>query len=125
MNDEPSLPQTDSTTSVAIPTNPPPALRNPKSKRVRNGKIARLPMELRQSVSECLSRGDTHDQIAKELNEDGYPEITRQNIGAWARGGHLDWLKAQQTLDSITLKTDALKSHLSLDPRHSRNVNKL
>jgi hypothetical protein len=84
-----------------------PALRNPKSRRVRTGKIARLPVDVREQGSQMLYEGRTHDEIAKELTEDGYiGVINRQNIGSWAKGGYQDWLKTHEFMAGINLKTE-------------------
>ncbi|MGZ5565739.1 MAG: hypothetical protein ACXWKG_01885 [Limisphaerales bacterium] len=100
--DQPANPQSE--IRIAQPTAP--ALRNPKSRRVRNGKIARLAVELRDTVSHLLYEGQTHEDIARELNEDGYPEITRQNITSWAKGGYQDWLKTHEFMAAVSLKAD-------------------
>ena len=128
MNDQNSSIETNAVTdqvTASTTQSTEPALRNPKSRRVRNGKIARLPLELRDIVSHELYRGQTHDQIAKDLREDGYPDMTRQNIGAWARGGYQDWLKTHQDFNSISLKTEALEQYPYHSTTDALKVNKL
>ena len=122
MNDQTSLVETAATTAnpqseIQNPQSSAPALRNPKSRRLRTGKIARLPVDVRDEVSRMLYEGRTHDEIANEINEDNYgQEITRQNIGSWAKGGYQDWLKTHELMASVSLKTELHE----MFPYHSR-----
>lgn len=77
--------------------------------RLRNGKVARLPFQLRELVSRLLFDGYTHTHIVQELHDAGYLEISRQNVTNWARGGYKDWLKQRQAIESIALKSTSLQ----------------
>jgi hypothetical protein len=115
--------QSEPQQNIGNPASTPPALRNPKTRRVRNGKIASLPVELRDSVGFSLYRGETHDEIAKDLNEDGYPKITRQNITNWARGGYQDWLKTHEFMADLSSKADLHRSFPGYTHRDALKLN--
>jgi hypothetical protein len=113
-------------TEIQNPQSSAPALRNPKSRRLRNGKIARLPVHVRDQVSRMLYEGRPYDQIANQLNEENYGEqITRQNIGSWAKGGYPDWLKTHEVFNCISLKTEALEQYPFYGGKDSLKLNKL
>ena len=72
----------------------------------RNGKIARLPLAMRQELNRRLDEGEQAKKLVAWLN--GLPEvqtivaaefggkaIRAQNLSEWKQGGYLDW-KAQQ-----------------------------
>ncbi len=83
-------------------TNPNPqfTIRNPQwTGHARNGKVARLPHEIRQIVNTMLNDGHPYPAIVRRLAELGYPALTVHNIGRWRRGGYEDWLDAQDELD--------------------------
>jgi len=75
----------------------------------RNGKIARLPRELRDQLNRRLDNGEPGVRLAEWLN--GLPEaqqvlksyfrgrpISEQNLSEWKAGGYLDWLARQEAL---------------------------
>jgi len=62
----------------------------------RNGKIARMPLEVREEVNEMLRKGHTYQMIADKLENLGYPNINAANISAWKHGGYAEWLAEQQ-----------------------------
>jgi hypothetical protein len=64
----------------------------------RNGKIARLPKDVRQLVCQMLEDGATYDAIIESLKELGYEGFNRVNINHWRQGGYRDW-QADQLLD--------------------------
>jgi len=76
----------------------------PPPPRTRTGKIARLPLDLREEVNEMLRSGDTYQEIALKLAEHGIGDINASNISNWKHGGYVDWLREQQETErSITL----------------------
>jgi hypothetical protein len=102
----------------------------------RNGKIARLPRNIREQLNHKLDDGEPGGRIVEWLN--GLPEvrhvlaedfggcrINEQNLSQWRGGGYRDWQKQQErrtlvrqlTEDAGELKTDAggveLGNHLS------------
>ena len=75
----------------------------------RNGKIARLPRELRDQLNRRFDNGETGLRLAEWLN--GLPEvqkvleadfgrrrISEQNLSEWKSGGYRDWLTRQEAL---------------------------
>ena len=75
---------------------------------VRNGKIARLPREIRDELNRRLENGEQGSLLLRWLNqlpdvkkllaqEFDHVEISRQNICEWRAGGFLEW-QAQQDL---------------------------
>lgn len=75
----------------------------------RNGKIARLPRDLRNQLNRRLQDGEPGNQLVVWLNglpevrqslaEDfGGREISEQNLSEWKQGGYQDWLARQETL---------------------------
>lgn len=83
----------------------------------RNGKIARLPREIRDELNRRLDDGEQNARLVKWLN--GLPEVRRVlesdfggrpvnevNLADWKNGGFLDWQARQEALTLIQdLKT--------------------
>ena len=78
----------------------------------RKGKVACLPLELRQGINTRLRDGETGGSLVAWLN--GLPEvqavmaaefegapIREQNITEWRRGGYLDWLDAEDSFEVV------------------------
>ena len=78
----------------------------------RKGKVACLPLELRQGINTRLRDGETGGGLVAWLN--GLPEvqavmaaefegapIREQNITEWRRGGYLDWLDAEDSFEVV------------------------
>jgi hypothetical protein len=76
----------------------------------RNGKIARLPLAVRQELNRRLDEGEQGKKLVAWLN--GLPEvqaivaaefggkpIREQNLSEWKQGGHRDWLAKQEALE--------------------------
>lgn len=78
----------------------------------RNGKIARLPGQIREEIDRRLYDGQDGRQILHWLNSvdevkavlaekfDGRP-ITKGNLFEWRQGGHRDWQAQQATLAAV------------------------
>jgi len=78
--------------------------------RCRTGKIARLPLEIREQLNQRMHNGEPGKSLAEWLNSlpevqsilvmqfQGYA-IREQNISEWRKGGHQTW---QQQLESRT-----------------------
>lgn len=75
----------------------------------RNGKIARLPREIREQLNRRIADNEpgirlvewlnNTDQVRHILAQDfGGREITEQNLSEWKQGGYLDWVARQETL---------------------------
>lgn len=79
--------------------------------RARQGKIARLPHQLREEVNLRLLNGETGGQILAWLNSqpaaveawdahfEGAP-ATAQNLSEWRLGGYKDWLRRREKVES-------------------------
>jgi hypothetical protein len=76
----------------------------------RNGKIARLPLAVRQELNRRLDEGEQGKKLVAWLN--GLPEvqailaaefdgkpIREQNLSEWKQGGYRDWLAKQEALE--------------------------
>lgn len=76
---------------------------------IHNGKIARLPREIRDQLNRRLHHGEPGKKLVAWLNSlpetqpvlaagfGGRP-ISEQNVSAWKASGYLQWLTEQETL---------------------------
>jgi hypothetical protein len=75
----------------------------------RNGKIARLPRDIRNQLNVRLQNGEPGNRLVEWLNslpetkkvlaaDFGGRDINEQNLSEWKQGGHQDWLARQETL---------------------------
>jgi hypothetical protein len=80
--------------------------------RTRNGKIARLPRDVRDELNRRLEDGEQGKQLVEWLN--ARPEvqallqagfdgraISEQNLSEWKQGGYRDWLKQQERRELV------------------------
>ena len=86
----------------------------PIQSRARRGKIARLPMKLREQLNWRLQDGQTHAAVAEWLNGldevkailashfEGAP-ITEMNISHWRGGGYHAWEDRQDSREAVAL----------------------
>jgi hypothetical protein len=104
-------------------TNPPfetsvarqPAMPDQTARR-RHGKIAALPAEIRDFVNDSLDNGHSYEQIATDLAIRGRNDITKFNVGNWARGGYQDYLREKRRNTILREQTDkVLNLAASLD----------
>jgi hypothetical protein len=80
----------------------------------RNGKIARLPLAIREELNQRLQNGEQGQDLVQWLNSlsqvkaclkakfDGKP-ISENNISAWKTGGYQAWEQNQATQDGLDL----------------------
>ena len=81
-------------------------------KRVRNGKIARLPFLYRDMVNRMLRDNIAHPMIVEALQEHGY-RVNARNISNWkTRGGYQEWCDAQDRALETRLLQDNLTESL-------------
>jgi hypothetical protein len=94
------------------------------SVRCRNGKIARLPLAIREQLNQRLLEGQEGKPLLEWLN--ALPEVRavmeaqfhgspvrEQNLSEWRKGGHQTWKKekeTQQTVTSFLEKVDGLEA---------------
>lgn len=81
---------------VPAPTPPDPAER-------RNGKIARLPKELRDKINTMIQDGLPYLQIIDSLGLAAHG-ISEMNLSRWKNGGYLDWVREMQLVQVIETK---------------------
>lgn len=85
--------------------------------KTRNGKIARLPYEIREEINLRLERSEPSPRLLAWLN--GLPEVkklldesfggeavSRQNLSQWRQGGFQDWLAREDVRDGIANMED-------------------
>src|ERR1700737_2248173 len=76
----------------------------------RNGKIARLPLAIRQELNRRLDEGEQGKKLVTWLNAlpvvqaivttaFGGKAIREQNLSEWKQGGYRDWLAKQEALE--------------------------
>jgi hypothetical protein len=76
----------------------------------RNGKIARLPREVRDQLNRRLSDGEPGTKLVEWLNgllevqallarEFAGRPVSEQNLSEWKRGGYRDWVTRQEALE--------------------------
>src|SRR5436309_1131263 len=70
----------------------------------RQGKVARLPNEIRNLVNTMLNDGCPYPAIVRRL---GHPGLIVHNISRWRKGGYEDWLGAQEKSDLEKLRAES------------------
>lgn len=95
----------------------------------RNGKIARLPRDLRHQLNRRMADGEPGNRLVEWLNglepvrqvlaqDFNGREISEQNLSEWKQGGHHDWLARQEALACARELAEAadgsLADHLSV-----------
>jgi hypothetical protein len=73
----------------------------------RNGKIARLPKEIRHMLNRMLDDGLPYHVIIDELGDAGRG-LNNQNITNWVQGGYQDYLKHQDAIDRAKAIVEAV-----------------
>ena len=80
----------------------------------RNGKIARLPYDIREELNRRLRNGQFGSALLKWLNEqpvcvevlneefDGRP-ISKQNLSEWRLGGYKDWERKEEARQRVNV----------------------
>src|ERR1700679_1421041 len=88
-----------------------------KYMKTRNGKIARLPLEIRDLLNTRLADGEPGNRLVEWLNSNpavmivmaeqfaGRP-ITEQNISEWRTGGYEEWLTLHSFLDEARVLSE-------------------
>jgi hypothetical protein len=83
----------------------------------RNGKIARLPLGIRNALNERLQNGEMGKPLLDWLNHlpivievleeefEGLP-INKQSLSAWRRGGYQEWLRHQESRKLVREMTE-------------------
>jgi hypothetical protein len=66
----------------------------------RTGTVARLPKEERHEVSKMLHNGATYREVIEAMAVKGI-RLQKNALTTWLRGGHQDWLAAEERLINI------------------------
>src|SRR5690242_15449076 len=82
----------------------------------RKGKIARLPLKIRQVVNEMLEDGTTYPRIVEHLTGLGYPDICERNVSRWYLGGFQDWKREQERLVALQVDVEFAQSVMAQNP---------
>lgn len=80
--------------------------------RVRTGKVARLPREIREQLNRRLQDGETGKTLLDWLNSQGKVQavlkaefhgraLTKQNLSEWIHGGYREWLFQQEAIEIV------------------------
>jgi hypothetical protein len=77
-----------------------------QSKSRRNGKVARLPLALRDQINHLLDDGMPYKTIIQKLGE-AAKHLNKHSISNWRSGGYQDYLKAQLINDRARTQTEA------------------
>ena len=78
----------------------------------RNGKIARLPKDLRELVNRMLDDGAQYRSIMNELDKhrhrwpDDIKEFTDGNFTEWHQGGYQDWVREQELQHDLNARRE-------------------
>jgi len=95
----------------------------------RNGKIARLPKDLRELVNRMLEDGAQHRSVINELEKhrhrwpDGMSDINEDNVSNWKSGGYLDWLHEQDIQADLRARREyAIELAKDLPEQHIDDV---
>jgi hypothetical protein len=70
----------------------------------RNGKIARLPKETRDTINRMLDDGLPYHVIIDELGEAG-EGLNTQNLTNWKQGGYQEWVKNRELSERTPAQT--------------------
>jgi len=70
-----------------------------------NGKVARLPKNIRDQVNHWLVDGLTYPEIIERLGEHG-KDFKPDNLSQWKKRGHQDWLAEKAFLEQTRLRQE-------------------
>jgi hypothetical protein len=77
-----------------------PAASPPPRRRREQGKVARLPLEMRNLVNHSLRDGARYAEVIALLTARGFAGFKRTHLMAWARNGYRHWLAQQERFDN-------------------------
>jgi hypothetical protein len=85
--------------------------------RRETGRVARLPVDVRNLVNRSLRDGQPYAGIIAALKARGFPGLTRHNLLRWRRSGYTRWLRDQETFERLhQLAPDAAALVGQLEP---------
>ena len=92
--------------SAPSPDDSPETRPDPKpATRRRRGKIARLPLKLRELINLMLRDGVPYAKISHKLAEHGHT-LDKDNLSRWHTGGYQDWVQEQAWLDEMRARLE-------------------
>lgn len=82
--------------------------------RARQGKIARLPFEIREQLCRKLRDGNSARAVINWLHTVAPDSgaLNEQNVTNWRQGGYKEWLSQQARLDEIRSRSEAVRREL-------------
>ena len=96
-----------------------------QSRSRRNGKVARLPAELRHQINVMLDDGVPYKTIIERLG-DAAKHITEHNLSTWRLGGFQDYRKGQLISERARAQTqvaaDILRQGAQVNPAELKRV---
>jgi hypothetical protein len=96
-----------------------PAMRRSRQGRRRSqGKVARLPLLIRNFVNQSLRDGLCYREIVGLLAAKGFPGFNEQNLSNWSRGGYRQWLAMQERFETqspLSENAQAILGQLNAD----------
>src|SRR4051812_15417975 len=108
LDGEPQIPHSALRTPHLVPSQPSTLNSQPPSG-TRTGKVARLPVDVRETVNRMLENGVRFNDIIKHLDELGYPGIHDYNISRWKTGGYQDWLALKERLACAKVRAESVR----------------
>jgi hypothetical protein len=91
----------------------------PGSSRRRNGKVARLPQGVRETLNTLIRDGLPYAHIIAQLGDAG-KTLTYHNLVRWRKGGYREWEQRQEHIDALRDK-----QQLALDALREKDAAKL
>ena len=85
-----------------------------KPKRARNGKVARLPKQMRDQINQMLDDNLHYHSIIKSLGDQG-KDLEADHIRRWKSGGYRDYLREQRLIEQCRERRERVFNHLSGD----------
>lgn len=73
----------------------------------RTGKVASLPVNIREQINNRLRDGVTYEPIVRWLASEGFDYFNEQNISNWFKGGYEDWLADQKMIETASARAKA------------------
>ena len=98
---------------IRIPQSDAPQSDPPQSKRRRNGIIARLPEEVRNTVNQMICDGRPYANIIDYIASGGYGAVRPYNISRWRLGGYIDWLNERTRIQGLSSMNDFVARNIT------------
>ena len=78
---------------------PPRSVRRLPQRRRLHGRVARLPLQVRNQVNHALRDGAPYADVIGLLAAHGFTGFNRYDIIAWSKRGYRDWLEQQERFE--------------------------